>query len=206
MPRVRFVGNSHKYNFNNVNWSKPDNLVHEVDAETWAHLRKQRGFSGDRLLILDGEAEEPTADEITAVIAEDRIGTFKTKESAVSYASDVFDIELDEHVSLDQLNQQCVEMKKRFDLGLRGIDLIENMRGAKLVGVEEDEVTAEDTVAQGPGIDPAGAIVKIAGQAGGAQVQAVAAKGATATIGTSVKQGVILKKAPVKLAEVATEV
>src|SRR6266487_2728679 len=147
MPKVRFVGGSNKYIYGSYVFKKPDNLVHEVSDEDWTYLRKQRGFvgkdghAGGRVFVLDDTPdEEMTYEEQVALGVEARSGTFPTKSAAVSYAQDVFGVQLSDLVSIDQLNKQCVELRERFEIGLRGFDLVENLRAAKLMeGPDEAE-------------------------------------------------------------------
>ncbi len=154
MPKVRFVGGSNKYIYGSYVFKKPDNLVHEVSDEDWTYLRKQRGFvgkdghAGGRVFVLDDTPdEEMTYEEQVALGVEARSGTFPTKSAAVSYAQDVFGVQLSDLVSIDQLN------------------------AAKLMeGPDEAEVLDPETPAKAPEGSADPALLGVGGEAGDRKV------------------------------------
>jgi hypothetical protein len=140
MPRVTYLGSAASYTRNGKRWTKSGPSI-EVDAAEWEALRKTRSDANQRLFMLDDS--DVVDDEINAMADGLAAGNFITKQSALDYVRDMMDVELDSNVSLEQLNQQTMFLKERYDVGRRGDALIEGVRGATALSPDGD-VEVED--------------------------------------------------------------
>jgi len=139
MPRVRFIGTAVSYTTGKYRFTQ-DRAVLEVEEETWKYLKKQRSKANHRLFML--AADDDDDDEISQ--AETLPGCFPTKKAALDYARDLLGVELAESISLEQLNAQTYELKRRYDQGMRGDNLIAHMRLAALTEEAAAEAAARE--------------------------------------------------------------
>lgn len=141
---VRYIGSANSYTFGKYRFTKKDPIL-KVPKQLWLdHLRRQRTeHTGLRLFMMNNEGfvdREIQRQEMRTA----KPGSYITKAGVAAYARDLFDVELDGKLSIKELNEQVVELKRRYDHGVRGWRLIHNLPGARPVPDAPDFVAEEE--------------------------------------------------------------
>jgi len=164
MSRVMFIGKANSYTRGNYRWTK-ENSVITIPEPMWLQLKKERDQNGNRLFMIaeDEDDQEINRQDMDVI----NVGEFLTKKAAIEYARDMMGVQLEQNCTLELLNKQTVDLKRRFDIGRRGADLISDVYGAQLA----EDVDMEDDVTVDRELDTALTRVQTSGSGASAAEQ-----------------------------------